>query len=116
MATPVFIQAVSRTAVLFSNPEAFTKPYVEVKRSFVLARHRVKDFGIVPVDWLVALLFVRYYAGVSPFLGVVGFLVFFGTGDEFAGGHAYVFSVGVTGALVAINSLFLLLVDFCFIP
>ena len=76
MTTPVFIQAVSGTAVFFSNPEAFTKPYVEVKRSFILARHRVKDFGIVPVDWLVALLLVRYYAGVGPFLGVIGFLVF----------------------------------------
>ena len=76
MTSPVFIQAVSGTAVLFSNPEAFTKPYVEVKRSFILARHRVEDFGIVPVDRLVALLFVRYYAGVGPFLGVIGFLVF----------------------------------------
>ena len=76
MTSPVFIQAVSGTAVLLCNPEAFTEPYVEVKRSFVFAGHRVEDFGIVPVNRLIALLFVRYYAGVGPFLGVICFLVF----------------------------------------
>ena len=73
---PVFIQAVSWSTFFLGDPETFTEPYIVVKSRFVFTSHGIKNCGVVPVYWLITVLFVGNNARVGPLLCLICFFVF----------------------------------------
>ena len=115
MTTPVFVEAMPGACIFFCYPEAFTKANVVVERGFVFSAHSIEYFWIFPVNGMVTVLFVGEEAGMAPFLGEECLFVFLRSRNKFSCGHTNIFSFGVAGALVAVYTFFMLLVDFCFI-
>ena len=115
MPSPVFIQAVPRSRVFFSDPKAFSETNVEVELCLFFSSESVKNFRVFPIDGLVTMLFVRDDAGVGPFLSHEGLFVFLRSCGEFSGCHSNVFCLRVTWALLAVDAFSLLGVDFGFV-